>query len=137
MIALDTNIVVRLLVQDDTAQAKRVDRLLSRGPDAGEVFFLSDVVLAELAWVLHATYRIKKRDIARAVRELLEAEHLAFESSDRCWRAVRRYEAGSGGLADYLIAERARDAGCELVATLDESLLTEPGFEAPPVNPRR
>jgi predicted nucleic-acid-binding protein len=136
MIALDTNLVVRLLVQDQAEQARRVDRLLARGED-GEVFFLSDVVLAELAWVLHATYRIKKREIVRVFRELFEAEHLAFESSDRCWRAVRRYESGSGGLADYLIAERARDAGCELVATFDESLLAEDGFEAPPINPRR
>jgi predicted nucleic-acid-binding protein len=81
--------------------------------------------------VLQTSYRAARKDIARVVEELLQAEHLSFESSDRCWRALRRYASGRGGFADSLIAERARDAGCTSVATFDDALLGDSDFESP------
>lgn len=131
MIALDTNVIVRFLVADDPAQSARAARLLRLGPDAGEVFFIGDVVLAEVVWVLQSRYRRSRQDIAAALRALLEAQHLKFESTDRFLRALRRYQAGQGGFADYLIAERARDEGCTVVATFDRALVDEGGFTEP------
>ncbi len=131
MIALDTNVLVRFLAKDDEEQHRRAVTRLARGPQAGETFFIGDVVLAEVVWVLQSRYRLGRAAIADAVRALLEAEHLTFESADRCLRAVRRYAAGKGGFADYLIAERARDAGCTQVVTFDQDLLGEADFSAP------
>ena len=131
MIALDTNVIVRFLVAYDAAQTERAAALLRRGPDAGEAFFVGDVVLAEVVWVLQSRYRSSRADIGRALRALLEAEHLQFESTERCLRALRRYQAGQGGFADYLIAERAADASCSAVATFDRALIDEGGFLEP------
>jgi predicted nucleic-acid-binding protein len=89
------------------------------------------VVLAEITWVLHRCYGYHRSEIANALRALLEAEHLAFQSTERCLRALHRYETGRGGLADYLIAESGRDAGCRSMATFDEALLGESGFVEP------
>src|SRR5688500_15449977 len=97
MIALDTNDVVRFLVRADAAQHDRARRRLARGAAEGEEFFLGDVVLAETVWVLSSRYRFERRAIALALRALLEAEHVAVESVDRCTRALRRYESGAGG----------------------------------------
>ena len=125
MIGLDTNILVRLLVRDDEEQHRRTVALLERGTGAGETFFVGDVVLAEVVWVLQARYRLARPEIVGALRALLEAEQVVFESTDRCLRALRRFEAGRGGFADYLIAERASDAGCASLATFDQALLAE------------
>ena len=131
MIGLDTNVLVRLLVRDDEEQHVRTVSLMRRGPDEGERFFVGDVVLAEVVWVLQGRYRLARVEVAGALRALLEAEHLVFESTDRCLRALRRYEAGRGGFADYLITERASDAGCSNLATFDQAILSEAGTIAP------
>lgn len=129
MIGLDTNVLVRLLVEDDEDQHARVVALLQRG--SASAFFIGDVVLAEVVWVLQARYRLSRTEIEGALKALLEAEHLVFESTDRCLRALRRFGAGSGGFADYLIAERAADEGCSALATFDQALLVEPDCQAP------
>lgn len=136
MIGLDTNVLARFLVRDDEEQHQRTIALLTRGPDEGEAFFIGDVVLAELVWVLQSSYRLSRSEIAAALRALLEAEHLHFESMDRCLRALRRYRAGKGGFADYLIAERSADAGCATLATFDAGLLHvhHRSSEEPPVD---
>ncbi len=125
MIAPDTNVLVRFLVRDDIEQHRRAAALLRAGPDGGETFFVADVVLAEIVWVLGSRYRLGRSAIADAVHALLEAEHLVFESTERCYRALRRYQQGPGGMADYLIVETARDAGCDHLATFDRALGSE------------
>jgi len=131
LIGLDTNILVRLLVRDDEDQHHRTVALLGRGTGEGETFFVGDVVLAEMVWVLQARYRLPRPEIVGALRALLEAEHVVFESTDRCLRALGRFEAGRGGFADYLIAERASDAGGASLATFDQALLSEGGTVEP------
>ena len=105
--------------------------MLRDGLSSGKEFFVSYVVLAEIAWVLGSCYECDRTEIGTALRALLEAQHLIFESTERCLRALRRYEAGRGGLADYLIAEQGRDAGCSAMATFDKALLLETGFVDP------
>ncbi len=131
MIALDTNVLVRFLVKDDEDQHRRAVALLREGLADGETFFVPDVVLAEVVWVLSARYRFIRTEISVAMGSLLSAEGLDFESAERCYRALARFDAGRGGFADYLISERATDAGCEVTATFDRMLLREPGFLAP------
>lgn len=107
----------------------RKEAVSDRASGAGTL--VGDVVLAEVVWVLQGRYRLARVELAGALRALLEAEHLVFESTDRCLRALRRYEAGRGGFADYLIAERASDAGCSNLATFDQAILSEAGTIAP------
>ncbi len=131
MIGLDTNVLVRLLVEDDEDQHARVVALLKRGIAEGRAFFVGDVVLAEVVWVLQGRYRLPRVEVEGALRALFEAEHLRFESTDRCLRALRRFQTGAGGFADYLIAERAADGGCESLATFDRALLADLDCRAP------
>lgn len=131
MIALDTNVLVRFLAADDVGQHQRGVALFRRGIARGETYFVGDVVVAELTWVLRASYRFERAQIAAALRALLEAEHLVFESTDRLRRALVRYQGGVAGFADYLIDERGRDAGCATLVTFDRALLGEPGVVEP------
>ena len=65
MIALDTNVLVRFLVEDDKAQAAAAAALVKRSIAAGEALFVADVVLCEVVWVLEVAYKVP-----RAVRFL-------------------------------------------------------------------
>jgi predicted nucleic-acid-binding protein len=131
VIALDTNVLVRFLVADDMAQHQRVVALFRRGIARGETFFVGDVVVAELTWVLRASYRFERAQIAAALRALLEAEHLVFESTDLLRRALLQFQSGSAGFADCLTAERGREAGCATLVTFDRALLGQSGVAEP------
>ena len=131
MIALDTNVLVRFLVEDDPAESARALKLIETGVDQDLPFFVADVVLCEVVWVLRSNYRLPKADTLEILDKLLHATQLAFASSDRIARALRSFRAGCGDFADYLIREEGRDLGYETVATFDRDLLKEVGFVAP------
>ena len=131
MIGLDTKVLVRFLVRDDDARHQAAVDLLARGVAAGEQFFIGEVVLAETSWVLASRYRCSREALAAVIRQLVGAEELAFESADRVVRALHAFEQGAAGFADYLIGERARDAGCTEVYTFDQKLLRGSLFAGP------
>ena len=130
MIALDTNVLVRFLVEDDEAQTERVRAFLAQTIGTGEKCFISDVVLCEIVWVLERRYKLSHVEISQALERLLNAQHLAFASVDLLYRALDAYRSGQGDFADYVIREHALAHACGGVATFDGDLLTEHGFLA-------
>lgn len=130
MIALDTNVLVRFLVEDDTPQAERAKALLQRAVDSEDPCYVSDVVLCELVWVLERTYKLRRTEISQGLSRLVHARHLAFSSVESLSRALEAYKSARGGFSDYVIREHARANGCEAVATFEKGLLKEPGFVA-------
>ena len=128
MIALDTNVLVRYLVEDDARQAAAAASFIARSIAEGEGLFVSDVVVCETVWVLGGSYHVGRKEIASLLRNVLRARHLVFRAVDQLIRALDAYEAGKGDFADYLIREHARAADCEQVATFDRVLLLEWGF---------
>jgi len=129
--ALDTNVLVRFLVEDDAEETERAARLIEAAVEADERLFVSDVVFCEVVWVLGGAYEFRRAEIAAVLSELTRARHLQFDSSDRIARSVRAFGSGRGDFADYLIREHAREAGCDRVATLDRALLQEGGYVSP------
>ena len=130
MIALDTNVLVRFLVEDDAAQTKRARAILARTIDEESGCFVPDVVVCELVWVLGSVYRIPKNEIVRHLGSLLRARHLVYRSADRLARALDAFRDGRGDFADYVIREDSTAAGCDVVATFDKALHAERGFRA-------
>jgi predicted nucleic-acid-binding protein len=127
--ALDTNLLLRLLVQDDPAQAAAAEALIRR--QAGE-FFIGDIVLVETVWTLQRIRRFGREDVALLLRTLLEREDLVFEDADRVFAAVRALETG-GDFADELIVQTARSHRCSHLATFDTELAARhPGFALRP-----
>ena len=131
MIALDTNVLVRFLVEDDEAQTAKAAALIEHTIDSGDALFVADVVLCETVWVLAGSYHVSRVEITKTLRDLLRAKHLIFAASDQLARALDAFAEGRGDFADYVIREHARAADCEAVATFDRALLQERGFVAP------
>jgi predicted nucleic-acid-binding protein len=122
MIAVDTNVVVRLLVADDPDQSAIARRRAAEG------IFISHGVLMETEWVLRTGYRLPRGKLADALRDLLELSIAEVEDRDDLRWAVDRYRRGADW-SDllHLIAARAH-AG---FATFDRALPRESGADAP------
>jgi predicted nucleic-acid-binding protein len=131
VIALDTNVLVRFLVEDDEQQSRRAARLIEGTIARDEQLFISDIVVCETVWVLSSAYRFSRTEIVQALSGLLRARAVVFTSGDRLARALEAYAKGNGDFADYLIREHAHAAGADNVATFDRSPLKQPGFTKP------
>lgn len=118
MIALDTNVLVRFLVQDDPDQARIATALFDQLTDA-DPGFVSREVLIELVWVLERAYGYTRSDIAAALEGLLSAIELVIEADDNVGQAVERYRLEGFGFADLIIAAAARRAGSRELVTFD------------------
>src|SRR5262249_19612998 len=129
MIAVDTNVLVRFLVEDDPQQTKRADALFRRVAAKGERLFVSDIVLCELVWVLEIASGVQRGEIAETIANLSRAREVDFGHSDLIQRALHAFRAGRGDFADYVIRERALAAGASAIATFDKRLWSERPFE--------
>ena len=127
MIALDTNVLVRYLVEDDARQSAEAARL----NESGASFFVAQIVLCEMVGVLSHAYGLERRAIADILHGLRRASALTIETPDQVQRATESFEKGKGDFADYLIAERAIAHGCSSVATFDHALERDPRFRRP------
>lgn len=126
MRAIDTNVLVRLLVRDDAAQAARAEAFVAGGA------WVAHLVLAETLGVLDAVYERTPAQVAAAVELLLNHEHLALQDPDVVARALVHFRARPAlGFSDCLVLEIARKAGHLPVGTFDRGLAALDGAARP------
>ena len=122
MIGLDTNILLRLWLNDDPAQNKRIDKLLAEHGSTPGSLLVSDVVLAEALWTLRSAYRQDKAAQLLALRSLLGEPAFAFEDGEAVALAVSLFEQHTCGFSDCLIAAKHARLGCSFTATFDRRM---------------
>jgi predicted nucleic-acid-binding protein len=120
-IAVDTNILVRYIVDDDPAQADKAERLLKQA----DRIFVSDIVLCEVVWVLEHTYRLDRHAIVAALRKV--AEQPGIEMDLAIFEAGLAMLAGGADFADGVVLHRAMQAKCDRVATFDRRFARKAG----------
>lgn len=126
MIALDTNVLVRLVLRDDEAQAQRARKLVETHSHNDASLFISDVVLAEFTWVLRSRYALPGKAIVRTLRAMLDNATLAWQSRAAAVEALRLFEQGSVDFPDCLVVALAQIHNCDAVATFDQGMRTLP-----------
>lgn len=133
MIALDTNALVRLLVDsaDAPEQSARVRALVADAERMGRRVYVGDVVLAELVWVLTRAMRVPRDGVLAAIESLLATPVFAFEDAEGISIALMETAVGGPGLADLLIVRAARRAGAEALYTFDRRMLKLGGVQEP------
>ena len=117
MTAIDANVLVRYLVQDDPAQAALANDFMAELTSA-KPGYVSVIVLVELYWVLHRAYRFERSRILDLISMLVRANDLHVESPITVSRAIQQAQAGAD-FADALILEQGMRAGCTRMVTLD------------------
>ena len=127
MIAVDTNVLVRFLTQDDPLRSKAASKLFQASEAAGQKIRIDVLVLVETYWVLAKAYGVPAADLRELVAELLETSVLVFEDHNLIHQALAISKAHRQDLPDALIA--LRNAGCESTWTFDKKTAKLPGFK--------
>ena len=130
MFGIDTNILVRFLVQDDEAQFEKARKLIQREVAAGRRVFVNQLVLMEAEWVLRSRYSIPKNQIIEAVSGLLDALDVQFEDEPSIEEAILIWKKSSADFADCLIGAKNRRLGCRTTVTFDVKASKLPNFIA-------
>lgn len=104
MAGLDTNVLVRWLVDDDARQSRRVAELFKDSAARGERLYVPVTVMLELEWVLRSRYQFEKSSVLMAMNALLETRELEFQMEPAIERALHAYRLGKADFADGLHA---------------------------------
>jgi len=120
MPALDTNVLVRYIVQDDTAPLAAAKRLITRCVAEGATLFVPVTVALELEWVLRSTFEFGKDDVLMTLSSLFSAAELTFESERALEVALQLFRKGTADFADCLHVALATQAGEQPLWTFDK-----------------
>lgn len=123
MLAADTNLWARALLDDDKRQATKARASLAQARSAHGVF-VPLIVLAELSWVLRA--RWEKQKILDTLDLMLRTRGVIAESPTLARKALESARDGSAGFADHLIAEVCFAAGASEIITFDKAFARRP-----------
>ncbi|MHB1871400.1 MAG: PIN domain-containing protein [Steroidobacteraceae bacterium] len=117
MRAVDTNVLVRLVVRDDADQVRLAEEFVAGGA------WVSQLVLAETMWVLDAVYERTPEQIATAADMLLNHQQITVQDSDVVAAAIESFrKRPSLGFSDCLVLEIARKVGNLPLGTFDREL---------------
>lgn len=128
MIALDTNVLVRYLTQDDPVQSEKATELIEQRFTEENPGFISVVVMVETVWVLDRVYRLQPKEIALAVERILQVDVLKVENEQEVFTAMIALKQRRGSFADALIGELGTRAGCPYTFTFDQTALKLANF---------
>jgi predicted nucleic-acid-binding protein len=114
MLAVDTNVLVRLIARDDAAQVRAAEGFVAKGA------WVSHLILAETIWVLDSVYELSRAAIARAIEMLLNHKELTLQDADVVGAALTQFQKHPKvEFSDCLALEIARKAGHIPLATFD------------------
>ena len=120
MIGLDTNVLVRYIMQDDAKQSALANKLIE-GLTEDSPGYLSLVAIVEMVWVLESAYELTRQQVTAALRNLLSVNVFKVERVAVVASALRTYAEGTADVADCLIERSSALAGCRCTMTFDRA----------------
>ncbi|MBN2000493.1 type II toxin-antitoxin system VapC family toxin [candidate division KSB1 bacterium] len=129
MKGIDTNILVRFLLNDDQKQAKLVYRIFKKTESANGELWVPLLVVLELIWVLESVYTISRQNILDSLSDLLLLPVLKFDRQTVIQQFIHIAKENRGDLADLLVAQTAKNQGCRAVITFDKKAAKSDMFE--------
>lgn len=128
MIAVDTNVLVRVLV-DDPGEPRQVAAARAGVARAKEVY-VSQVVQVETVWVLEAAHGLPKPDVLTVLEHLRGNAAFHLQQRSQFEAALQEFRDGNADFSDYLVLAESRAQKARLL-TFDKRLLKAPGTQAP------
>jgi predicted nucleic acid-binding protein len=113
---VDTNILVRLITQDNPSAAKRCRNLLLY---SDEDIFITDVAIAETIWVLNNTYGYNKGEVTRKLIPLLTSPRIEFSDRELLQQALVLYGEYGVSFIDAYHTALGRRAGYDAIYSYD------------------
>jgi predicted nucleic-acid-binding protein len=117
---IDTSAVLRLLVKDDPAKARAVERLLKESKEKGIVLYVLPVTILEIVWVTEKVYRLSRKAIRELVEAILNTPELKCPLEQVFRQALITYETQNIKFADAVMGYWGLNEGLSTVYTYDE-----------------
>lgn len=121
MIGLDTNILVRYIVEDDPVQTLLANELIENKCTSKNTAFINLIVLCELVWVLARAYKCNRKQIKDVLQNLLITENFTVEHHDIAWQALYDFEEGKADYSDCLISRLNNYYECSTSYSFDKN----------------
>ncbi len=129
MIGLDTNVLVRLVIDDDAEQAALARSSVRDAVASGQRCFVNRIALVEFVWVLESVFRLDRHGICDLLDAILGNDDLSVEDPEMVQDALNRYRASAADFADALIAIGNHAEGCTTTLTFDRKAARLPEFQ--------
>ena len=130
MIGLDTNVVLRYLLQDDPAQAHQANRIFEQVLSEQNPGFINLTTTLEIVWVLRSLLRQTSAQIAIHLENLLAADSLKLQNEQQVFEAIFALKTGTGEFEDALIGALNAWAGCSHTLTFDKKAARLASFQS-------
>ena len=128
MIGLDTNVLVRHIMQDDPLQSPKASRIIERHLTEEDPGFISLATMLESAWVLENIYGLSRQELAQAIETILQITTFAVQNEKEVHAAMLAFRTGHGSFDDALIGALGLWAGCTSTLTFDRKASRLQGF---------
>ena len=129
MIGLDTNVVLRYLLQDDPVQTLHANQIFEQKISGQNPGFINLATTLEIVWVLRSLLRQTSAQIALHLENLLAADSLQIQNEQQVFEAVFALKTGAGEFEDALIGALNAWAGCSHTLTFDRQAAKLPSFQ--------
>ena len=129
MIGIDSNILVRLIVADEPGQVAIARNFIHEHCTSDDPGYISNVVLAEVVWILSRGYKYSRGQVAVAIERMMDTAQLQIESTTDVAAALADYRRGPAGFTDCFIGHLNRTSECTHTVTFDRKAAKLKGFE--------
>ncbi|MBF0198871.1 MAG: type II toxin-antitoxin system VapC family toxin [Planctomycetes bacterium] len=119
MRGIDTNVLVRYIVQDDPSQAEAASAFVEELSEHSTAI-IDLTVLIELVWVLSKAYGYSKKNIEQVIEQVLITDCFIVEFSEIAWSALKEYKDGNADFSDYCIGISNLKNGASHTVTFDQ-----------------
>lgn len=121
MIGLDTNVIIRYIMQDDPVQSQRANHFIEHSVQQNEILWISQITLCEVSWVLLKAYKLSKPEVLTVLRQLLRTRQIQIEEDHVVRAALQDYEEKNRiGFSDCLIGHQNAAYECAYTYTFDK-----------------
>lgn len=129
MKGIDTNVLVRYILQDDIEQGKKATKFIESECSVESPGFINSIVLCELVWVLETAYQYPKQDIANVIEKILKIKQFFIHESEIIWQTLYSYKNSKADFADNYIGKLNTYHGCKYTVTFDKKAVRLENFK--------
>lgn len=128
MIGVDTNVLVRYILDDDPVWSPAAMKFMTETVTPDNNGYINLLTLAEMVWALKKEARFDRVKLVHVIETLLQSENLVLGDADIVVRALTRFRSGNADFADYLIAELNSARGAVPTVTIDKRAARNEAF---------
>lgn len=125
MLAIDTNVFVRIFVADNDIQSRKAKQFIQNHFPV----FVSTIVFCEAIWLFKSHFKLNKAQIISTVEKILKTQQFHFEHLDALWHAFHEFQHGNADFPDCIIGAVAKLNNCSHVVTFDKTAAKSKNFQ--------